>query len=270
MEAKPLIAAALLVALWIGEGMFPFFRGRTARLQHYAQNLALALINNVVVALVFVGLLLGVTEWAHSAGFGLLNMVSYPPWLRLALAILLFDAWQYFWHRMNHRVRFLWRFHAVHHTDTELDASSAVRFHTGEIVLSTVARLAVLPLLGMTLTDLAVYELLLLPVLFLHHSNLNIPPRIDALLRHVIVTPRMHWVHHSQNQPETDSNFASIFSFWDRIFRTHRTHPDPALISFGLDTAGTERLGLGALLLRPFRPAPAREIPPSQPGPRAL
>lgn len=270
MDAKPYISAALLVALWIIEGISPFFKGRDARIRHYARNIGLALINNLVLAFVFTGLLLAATEWARQNDFGLLNQVQLPIVARMALAVVVFDAWQYTWHRLNHRLSFLWRFHAVHHTDTELDASSAVRFHTGEIVLSAVARLAVLPLLGMGLRELAVYEALLLPVILLHHSNVNFPARLDALLRLLIVTPRMHWVHHSQWRPETDSNFASIFSFWDRLFRTHRNHDDPATIVFGLDGPKRAGAGLPELLLQPFRRRERDEISASQAGPPAL
>lgn len=270
MEAKPIIAAALLAALWIAEGILPFFPGRKDRGRHYARNIALALVNNVVLALGFTALLLGATEWARGAGFGLLNLLSLPVLARYIAAVILFDAWQYAWHRLNHRSAFLWRFHAIHHTDTELDASSAVRFHTGEIVMSAAARILVLPLLGMGLAELAVYEALLMPVILLHHSNVNVPLRLDALLRMLIVTPRMHWVHHSRYRPETDSNFASIFSVWDRIFGTHRGHADPAAIQFGLEDARGGRAGFAGLLVEPFRRRNGGEIPASQAGPPAL
>src|SRR5215813_5385924 len=120
-----------------------------------------------------------------------------------AAAILLFDAWMYLWHRANHQLDFLWRFHRVHHSDPEMDVTTAIRFHAGEILISSALRLAVIPLLGITNRQLLVYEMLLLPVILFHHSNVLIPERLDAILRLVIVTPAIHRVHHSRLRAET-------------------------------------------------------------------
>lgn len=164
----------------------------------------------------------------------------------------------YVWHVLNHKMPMLWRFHAVHHADRELDATSAVRFHTGEIVLSSTARLFVLPLLGISMPQLLLYEAVLLPVVLFHHSNFDIPPRLDAALRCVIPTPWMHWVHHSCLQPETDSNYGSLFSTWDRLFRTFRLREDPHQIELGLDGDSEERQWrtIHGMLARPFRVKP--------------
>jgi len=253
-EYKALFAAALLAALWFAEGVAPFAAGRVGRGRHYVVNLALGGLNAAVAAVLFAGLLLAATEWARVHSFGLLHAVALPDFVEWGLALVLFDAWQYAWHRLNHAVPLLWRFHAVHHSDREMDASTAVRFHTGEIVLSGALRLALVPLLGLSLPQLALYELVALPIVMLHHSNAAIPARLDALLRWVIVTPRMHWVHHSQWQPETDSNFSSIFSWWDRLCGSFRTHPAPQEIALGLDTVAAEdSRGPLRLLRQPFR-----------------
>lgn len=251
---KPVFAAAALAALWTLEGAAPLFERRSTRGRHYAANLALGVLNALVGAALFAGAVLAVTEWARVAGFGLLHWLALPPWASVVTAIVLFDLWQYLWHRLNHRVRFLWRFHAVHHADAEMDASTATRFHTGEILLSFTARLAVLPLLGMTVVQLALYETLLLPVILFHHSNVRIPGAWDRRLRWLIVTPWMHWVHHSNYQPETDSNYASIFSFWDRLFGTFRLRAQPRDLTLGLAQWGpSETRNLGAMLTMPFR-----------------
>src|SRR6187455_2343821 len=142
---RPLLGAAMLALLWSIESVAPMFAGRRRRLSHNVANLALGGIN-ALIASGFAFAVLGVTEWARDRSFGLLNLAPLPVWLRWMGAIVLFDCWQYWWHRFNHRVPLLWRFHAVHHSDAEMDASSGVRFHTGEIVLSFLARLAVLPL----------------------------------------------------------------------------------------------------------------------------
>jgi len=217
LAAKPVMAAVALGVMWLLEGLIPMFEGRRDRVRHDAPNVLLGVANAVVVAFVFAGATLVATEWSRANSFGVLHWLGIRGVWAFALGFVLFDMWQYLWHRLNHRVPLLWRFHAVHHADRELSASSGLRFHTGEIVLSSCVRLAVLPLLGMTVAQVLLYEAVLLPVILFHHGNVGVPARADRWLRWLIVTPWMHWVHHSDYQPETDSNFSSVFSFWDRI-----------------------------------------------------
>jgi sterol desaturase/sphingolipid hydroxylase (fatty acid hydroxylase superfamily) len=252
-QSRYIIVAVTLAVLWAIESVAPMFLGRQRRLSHIATNLALAGLN-ALIGLGFAFAILGVTEWARAHSFGLLNLAPLPGWLHWLGAIVLFDCWQYWWHRFNHRVPFLWRFHAVHHADAEMDASSGVRFHTGEIVLSFLVRLAVLPLLGVTLPELLLYETLSLPVILFHHSNLRISEGADRWLRWLIVTPRMHYVHHSRWQPETDSNYTSLLSVWDRLFGSFRLRDKPSEISLGLDDyEEREWRRLPGLLAAPFR-----------------
>ncbi len=233
-HTKHLVAAVVLVCLWTAEGLIPLHRGRTRRLAHGGANLGLALINAVIFQGAGIGLVWA-TDWGQRHQVGLLTAVQLPVWGLWILAILLIDGWQYFWHRINHRLPFLWRFHAVHHADAEMDATSAVRFHTGEIGFSFLARLLVLPLLGVTVPQLLLYEAISLPVILFHHSNIRLTNNQDRWLRWLLVTPWMHQVHHSHWQPETDSNYSSFLSIWDRLFGSFRLNPDPATIRLGLD-----------------------------------
>ncbi|WP_420633016.1 sterol desaturase family protein [Candidatus Palauibacter sp.] len=259
-------ATLALATLWLVEGVLPMFEGRSARARHGARNLALGVGNAAVTALIFAAATLLVTEGARERGFGLLHALGLPGWARIALAVVIFDAWQYLWHRLNHRVPFLWRFHQVHHSDAELDATSGLRFHTGEIVLSSVARLAVLPILGLTVAEVLVYETILLPIILFHHSNLRVPGAVDRRLRWLIVTPWMHWVHHSDHQPETDSNYSSIFSFWDRAFRSFRLRAEPRDIRLGLENLDRSEWGtLRGMLAMPFRRRRGRTSAPTDP-----
>ena len=266
-SSKPAWAAVALAALWLLEGAVPMFEGRRERGRHDLGNLALGLFNAAVTSIAFAGTLLLTTEWAAANSFGLLHRVDIPtPWSAVA-AFLLIDWWQYVWHRMNHRVPLLWRFHAVHHADPDVDASTALRFHTVEIALSSAARLAVLPLLGVTMGQLLVYETILLPVIFFHHGNVRLPAAVDRLLRGVIVTPRMHWVHHSDWQPETDSNYSSVLSIWDRVFGSFRLRDDPSTLSLGLSyTRPDEERSIVGMLFMPFRPR-NRDSAGPEPGP---
>ncbi|MBI1375844.1 MAG: sterol desaturase family protein [Phycisphaera sp.] len=251
---KPIVIAIVLAILWVLEGLAPMYVGRRRRLGHDVSNLALGIVNAAVVALIFATLIVGVTAWAADRGFGLMNLVDWPAWVEWVVVLLLFDLWMYTWHVINHKVPLFWRFHAVHHSDADLDASSAVRFHTVEIVLSTIVRLAVLPLLGMTAGQLAVYETILLPCILFHHSNIKLPAGLDRVLRMVIITPRMHWVHHSDWQPETDSNFGTTISWWDRLWRTFRLREDPTTITLGLKEWGErETFNLWGMVSQPFR-----------------
>ncbi len=265
--AKPVLATLLLIILWSLETVLPAFSGRERRPGHAAHNLSLGMLNAIVAAVLFGAALLAVTEWAEHQSFGLLNWLAWPGWAEWLLAMILFDLWMYTWHVLNHKVPLLWRFHAVHHADREMDATSAVRFHTGEVVLSSTARLTVLPLLGMTMPQLLLYEAVLLPVILFHHSNVDIPPRLDAALRWVIPTPWMHWVHHSRLQPETDSNYGSVLSVWDRLFRTFRLRDDPHQIELGLDGDTEEKQWrtIHGMLARPFRGKPRERRRPETP-----
>lgn len=225
--------AALAAILWL-ETVFPLFQGRINRLRHATRNLGIGLLNGLVLALAFSFLTAWGVAWSDQRGFGLLALTAWPPWAETLLALLLFDLWMYLWHRANHRIPFLWRFHRMHHTDDQLDASSALRFHTGELIFSSLLRLAVVPLLGMSLTQLILYETLLQPIILFHHSNVALPERFDRVLRFLIVTPNMHRVHHSQERFETDSNYSSVFSFWDRLGKSFRRRPDPLTLCYGL------------------------------------
>lgn len=276
IEAKTVVAALALVVLWTGESLVPFYHefeeGVRARLRHDGRHLLLGVGNALLLSVLFGGLFLAQEVWAAAHGIGLLRLVGWPGWLQAVLAIVVFDIWMYIWHRANHEFPFLWRFHRMHHSDPEMDATTGFRFHPGEQVLSGLARLAVLPLLGMSLWHLALYEALLLPVILFHHSNVSLPRWLDYGLLAVVVTPAMHRVHHSRWQPETDSNYGSIFPYWDRLFRSFRLRDDAHTIELGLEEFdGEEWQNLGGLLKTPLaRPTKRAEVEeePSAGGPR--
>lgn len=260
-------ALVVLVVLLAWEGFVPFFAHFTGntreRVRHGLKNLVLGVLNSLLAGVGFAALWWKIAQWAQAHEFGLLNWLPLPVWLRLAGAVLVFDAWMYGWHRLNHRLPFLWRFHRTHHSDSKMDVTTANRFHIGEIALSSVLRVPVIALLGLQLWELALYELAMFTVVQLHHANIALPAWLDRGLRLVIVTPFMHKVHHSRWRPETDSNYSSLFSFWDRLFRTYRLRDDPRTIQLGLeefDLPGQHTM-LG-LLATPFR-QPERTHPPT-------
>src|SRR4030095_8074155 len=223
-----------LILLLTLESWLPAAGNGSRRLLQTARNLTLGLLNALAVALLAAPLIANVAGWTEGSRFGLLNLLSLPPAMATVTALLLFDGWLYPLHRANHKFGFLWRFHRVHHSDPEMDATTAIRFHTGEVLISSALRLAVIPLLGMTLWQLLVYESLMMPVIMFHHSNVNFPEKADRWLRALVASPAIHRVHHSRMQVETDSNYSIIFSFWDRIGGTLRLRKDGRPVDFGL------------------------------------
>jgi sterol desaturase/sphingolipid hydroxylase (fatty acid hydroxylase superfamily) len=178
-----------------------------------------------------------------------------PAWwsgaLGLALDLVLLDLFIYWWHRANHELPLLWRFHEVHHLDRFLDTTSAVRFHFGEVILSAFARGGFILLAGLPVSSVVVFEVLVLAAAVFHHSNLRLPAGLEKALSLLVITPSIHWVHHHAVRRDTDSNYGTIFSFWDRLFGSRsRTGRRPEM-AIGVERR-RERDFLG-LLLSPFR-----------------
>jgi sterol desaturase/sphingolipid hydroxylase (fatty acid hydroxylase superfamily) len=243
---KSVIVVAALVLLLVLDRVFPVARV-VGGVQRLAKNLSLAGFNAILSALIVVPLA------ALAAGYG---FQWRPEWwggaLGLALDLLLLDFWIYWWHRLNHESQLLWRFHEVHHLDEFLDASSALRFHFGEVLLSSLVRAGVILLLGVPLLSVLVFETLLALVTMFQHSNVRLPQRLERALSFVIVTPSIHWVHHHALRRDTDSNYAAILSVWDHVFgsrsATVRTPEMP------IGTEGLKDRSLTGLLAAPFKP----------------
>lgn len=173
---------------------------------------------------------------------------AWPLWPQLALDLVLLDLWVYAWHRANHECKLLWRFHRVHHLDQFLDTTSAVRFHPGEVLLSALARAPLIVLADIPLTSLAIFDTLVLLGALFHHSNVGLPPRLEAALRYLVVTPSHHWVHHHVGA-DTNSNYATVLSVWDRVFRSWSATSRTSQMQIGV---GEPDAPLVALAARPF------------------
>ena len=235
IRSQKIILASALVLVWVLESVIPFVQGRSHRLQHAGRNLGLGLLNSVLSGLITVALLTLVITRAENSQFGLLRLLALPDFAANIFAIFLLDGWMYLWHRANHVIPFLWSLHRVHHSDREMDVTTAVRFHPGEILISTGLRLMLIALLGLSLTQILLYDTLLVVVIFLHHSNIKFPVLLDNFLRKVITTPTLHRVHHSIVSRETNSNFSSVFSFWDRLAGTFQLSVNQPTIVYGVE-----------------------------------
>jgi sterol desaturase/sphingolipid hydroxylase (fatty acid hydroxylase superfamily) len=249
-----LVTACGIILLLTIESWLPAAGNRRRRMRHATRNMTLGALNVLAMALLAAPFIASVAGWCEESRFGLLNLLNLPPAIAIVTAILLFDGWLYLLHRANHKFGFLWRFHRVHHSDPEMDATTAIRFHTGEVLISAALRLVMIPLLGVTLLQLLTYESLMMPVILFHHSNVKIPEKVDRWLRALVVSPAIHRVHHSRAQVETDSNYSIIFSFWDRIWGTFRLREDGHPVDFGLDEYDNEEWQrVSGLLTTPFQ-----------------
>jgi sterol desaturase/sphingolipid hydroxylase (fatty acid hydroxylase superfamily) len=176
------------------------------------------------------------------------SFLGFP--LALPLDLILLDLWIYWWHRANHELPLLWRFHEVHHRDQFLDATSAVRFHFGEVMISACVRAVLIFLLAIPLGSVVIFETLVLMAAMFHHSNWRLPARIETRLAQIVITPSLHWVHHHARKVDTDSIYGTIFSFWDRLFATGPQIDRRRDMPIGVE--GEEELGLMRLIALPF------------------
>jgi sterol desaturase/sphingolipid hydroxylase (fatty acid hydroxylase superfamily) len=190
---------------------------------------------------------------------GLLKVLRLPLWAEVAAAVVLLDYTLYLWHVLTHRVPFLWRFHLVHHIDLDLDASTALRFHFAELAVSVPWRAAQILLIGVSPLALSVWQTLLLVSILFHHSNVRLPIELERRLNFLVVTPRMHGIHHSTRKGETDSNWSSGLTVWDRLHGTLRLDVPQDAITIGVPAYRDPReVGLVHVLKMPFgeeRPA---------------
>jgi sterol desaturase/sphingolipid hydroxylase (fatty acid hydroxylase superfamily) len=232
------IGVTLFIALRYLETFYPFFHNRERRVRHNARNLALGLLNGVILACATLLISIRVCSWTKDNHLGLFNFFSAPQWMVAGSALVLLDAWMYLWHRLNHSSKFLWRFHRMHHSDPQIDASTALRFHPGEMLFGALLRIGLVPILGLEFWNLLLYDTVLLPAILFHHSNVNLPDRWDRAARVLIVTPFIHRVHHSQIAEETNSNYSSVFSFWDRLAGTLFLRENLRGIKIGLPEFG--------------------------------
>lgn len=251
-KAAVALSSFLVFSCW--QAWLPFLPLRDLS-RHGLRNLIVALANTSVLGLAFGTLTLLTTEETQLRQWGLLPLLPVTEPLRFVLALLVLDLWSYSWHRLNHALPWLWRFHRMHHADDRMDVTTATRFHLGELAAAAVLRLGLVPIFGFSFAQLVVYDLLLLVVTQFHHANLSLG-RHDRWLSWLLVTPFMHKVHHSRWRPETDSNFASVLSLWDRLGGTYRTPNDPATIQFGLDDLqAAEWQTVAGMLWTPFHTA---------------
>jgi sterol desaturase/sphingolipid hydroxylase (fatty acid hydroxylase superfamily) len=252
---------AMLGAVAVWEMLAPRRQRVLSRAARWPHNLGLLLVDALVVRIVAPGVAIGVAMAAGERGWGLLNLVPVPSWVALLVAVALLDLAIYFRHVMFHAVPTLWRLHRVHHADLEFDATTGVRFHPVEILISTGIKCAAVAAVGAPPLAVLIFEIVLNATAVFNHANASLPESIERWLRWLVVTPDMHRVHHSVEYDESSSNFGFSLPLWDRLFGTYRAQPrlGHARMTLGVDAfraPGEERLD--QLLLQPFRESPGR------------
>ncbi len=230
---------------------------RALKARRWFTNLSILILSSLLLRIAFPAAATGVALWADSRGYGLMPLIGASPLVAGVLAFIILDFAVWLEHLLSHKIPILWRIHRVHHSDTGLDLTTALRFHPLEILLSMLWKSAVIILIGAPAISVLIFEIVLNGAAMFNHANIRLPNRLDHMLRRLIVTPDMHSVHHSSQPDETDSNYGFNLSLWDRLFATYRaqSRQTPEDMRIGLDTYRNplpQQL-LWSLLL-PFRP----------------
>ena len=247
---------AILVAMMIWESLAPRRERVSDRTKRTINNLLLTVLNSLMLKLLPLLSAVAAATWAERVEWGFFHLVDWPFYVEVGVTIVLFDLLIYWQHVASHHVPMLWQFHQLHHSDHDLDASSALRFHPVEIAFSMAIKSVGAILLGAAPIAVLLFEVILNGCAIFSHSNLNIPLGIDRLLRLLLVTPDMHRIHHSVEQDESGSNFGFNMPWWDRFFGTYRAQPrgDQRRLKLGLpDKSDQTAISLIELLTFPWK-----------------
>ncbi|MET0101744.1 MAG: sterol desaturase family protein [Sedimenticola sp.] len=239
------------------ESIFPARSWQGSRVKRLFFHSVVAAFNTFLVRiLIYVPFLLWIV-YVEQQGWGISRWLGLNGWLEIVLSLIMLDLFDYFWHRANHRIPFLWRFHKAHHADNEMDVTTALRFHPGELFLSSLAKALWVLIWGPTAIAWFIFEGLISLCAQFHHSNIDFPDPVERLLSRIIVTPRFHTSHHIVDRQYGDANFSTIFSFWDPLFRSYNQVPrgpdgQDAEDAIGLPEARDLSLSLRAWFSEPF------------------
>ncbi|MFZ5449984.1 MAG: sterol desaturase family protein [Thermodesulfobacteriota bacterium] len=250
----PLFLVAVFLLLLFIEAAFPLRRRTRPRSQRLPVNFALTTGAMAAGLLVVRPVGMAVSFWATDRNLGLLHLVSLPTPAAVLLGLVLMDFTFYWWHRANHRFFLLWRFHGIHHLDPDMDVTTATRFHFGEVLYSTGFRVVQVGLLGVDAFTFLLYEAAYQAANMFQHANLRLPLPLERALNKILVTPRMHGIHHSVVSEEVGANYSVVFRWWDSMHRTLRLNVPQHDITIGIAgylSPGDNRLW--RLVILPFR-----------------
>lgn len=261
---RTLILASGILVFWILEGIVPLFSTAYRRYRHAAIN-AVFTLTTMVVNFSLAFLIVKSADATTAMEFGVMHWVPGPMWLTVLLGVMVLDlisAWLI--HVIEHKVAWMWKFHLIHHADTHVDVTTALRHHPGESVFRALFTILAVFVAGAPIAVVFIYQTASALFSQFNHANFRIPQSLDRALSWIIVTPNMHKVHHHFQQPLTDTNYGNIFSIWDRVFKTFAEVKDPRKLVYGVDTHmdESEHDNLGNLMAMPFQPYRRRPDPP--------
>ncbi len=258
---RPLLACMLIALFWL-QWRFPLRRQQFRTLHRLIRNFLLSVPGFAVVRLAMLPVPLAAAMWAQDRHIGLLNWLALPRWVAIVATFPLMDYAYWWWHWANHMLPLFWRFHNVHHTDLDMDVSTAARFHFGEMLFSVGFLSLAVIVFGIAPIMLLVFFTTFEAATLFHHSNWRLPIGLERVLNMIIVTPRMHGIHHSIVERETNSNWGTIFCWWDKFHRTLRRDVPQNEITIGVAAYRDEKeLTLGQLLALPFRKQRPWQLP---------
>lgn len=237
------------------EFLRPRRREPQTRWRRWPVNLGLGFLNAGLIRITAAGAMYNVAGFAADSNLGLLNRLDIPGWAAVIVSFLVLDFAIYAQHVVFHKVPLFWRLHQVHHTDVRFDATTSVRFHPLEILLSMGYKCAIVLLIGADATTTIVFEIVLNGCAVFNHSNVFIPEAADRVLRWVIITPDMHRIHHSTKRAETDSNYGFSVPWWDKLCRTYRPMPQGGQLGMTIGLTpyrDMDNLGFLRLIAMPF------------------
>ncbi|MBA4393314.1 MAG: sterol desaturase [Desulfobacca sp.] len=235
------------------ELFIPYRPSSISKIRRWVSNLGLAVFNSLVLNLFFAALIIQTATYVTNQKMGVLNLYPLPQGMKILITVLFFDLILYVWHLLNHEMPFFWRFHRVHHSDINMDVSTASRFHIGELGISAVIKIGLIFFLGADLVGLTLFESLLVLTSQFHHSSLKVPVWFEQIYQVFFVPPSMHRIHHSVVIKERNSNYGTIFSLWDRGLGTLLSNVDQIKLRIGLGAyQRPEKLRFHHLFLMPF------------------
>ena len=243
-----------LVFFLLFELIIPYRPSTIPKLKRWFINLGITIFNSLILKLLFASVLIQTSRYVTDKQLGVLNMTAIPPWAKVLVTVIFMDFMLYVWHLLNHEMPLLWRFHRVHHTDINMDVSTATRFHIGELAISAGIKISLVFFLGADLIGVVLFETLLVLTAQFQHSSLTVPGWFEKLFWVLFVPPSMHRIHHSVVIQQRDSNYGTIFSIWDRTLGTMVTDVDQSRIRIGVGGHYTSaKLNLHHLLVMPFK-----------------
>lgn len=270
LAAEPTLRLAaflgVLAAMALWEVAAPRRRREIPRVVRWTNNLALVVLDTAILRLTFPILAVALAVMAEQRGWGLFNNIDAPVWVAIVISMLLLDLAIYLQHVLFHAVPALWRLHRMHHADLDFDATTGLRFHPIEILISMGIKLAVVAALGPPAVAVLLFEVILNATALFNHANIDLPRPVDRVLRWIVVTPDMHRVHHSIDPRETNSNYGFNLPWWDRLLGTYVAQPAKGHqgMEIGIEQFRTPRdLWLDRMLIQPVRgPASGHALDP--------